>query len=371
LPANWILRNGYLIGPGANLTSASLTSANLAGAVLTNANLTGANLTNAVLTNANLTNANLTNANLTDANLIDAGGNVTSGAFVSCGIGGDLGTGITGTPRLPPSGWTFASGTLTAPNVLCAIAPSTQTVSGTAGTALPSTRPFIESGFTNFPSYTYTVAPTLPAGLQLNAVNGVVSGTPVVAQGATTYTITATSGAETATATITITIAAAPTPTPTPDPGPAPAPAPVEPAAVVNPGSTQIAVVGDPVPVVEVITPTQQMVNEVINLSPTQVQNLTANQLSELPAAAFAAMTPSQIKALNPTQVKQLSAEQIAAISPAAIRAMKPRTLRAFTPTQTRALTTTQVTELRVKQIRALGPTKKRIVTRTINISNR
>jgi hypothetical protein len=29
------------------------------------------------------------------------------------------------------------------------------------------------------------------------------------------------------------------------------------------------------------------------------------------------------------------------------------------------------VTELRVKQIRALGPTKKRIVTRTVNISKR
>ena len=44
LPTNWQLIEGYLIGPGADLTDAFLTYENLDGAVLSGANLTGANL---------------------------------------------------------------------------------------------------------------------------------------------------------------------------------------------------------------------------------------------------------------------------------------------------------------------------------------
>ncbi len=62
LPSGWSLVDGYLIGPGANLTKAALS-----GAALTGANLTGANLAGAILTGANLTGANLTKANLTGA----------------------------------------------------------------------------------------------------------------------------------------------------------------------------------------------------------------------------------------------------------------------------------------------------------------
>lgn len=54
LPTGWTLVNGYLVGPGANLTGADLSNANLE-----NANLLGANLTNANLTWANLADANL------------------------------------------------------------------------------------------------------------------------------------------------------------------------------------------------------------------------------------------------------------------------------------------------------------------------
>ena len=55
LPNKWRLRQGYLIGPGANLkgavlSDATLSGVNLAGANLTGANLTGANLEGAVLT---------------------------------------------------------------------------------------------------------------------------------------------------------------------------------------------------------------------------------------------------------------------------------------------------------------------------------
>ncbi|EKY2814014.1 putative Ig domain-containing protein [Salmonella enterica] len=38
---------------------------------------------------------------------------------------------------------------------------------------------------------TYRVSPTLPAGLGLNATNGVISGTPGAESSATTYTIVA------------------------------------------------------------------------------------------------------------------------------------------------------------------------------------
>lgn len=92
LPAEWTLAGGYLVGPGANLTtatltgldlsgtdlkaadltSADLTGASLSGGNLDDANLTSANLTSAVLTAANLTGANLTSANLTDASLDNA-----------------------------------------------------------------------------------------------------------------------------------------------------------------------------------------------------------------------------------------------------------------------------------------------------------
>ena len=77
LDSGFVLQNGYLIGPGVNLTSADLngadlTGANLTGADLTGADLTGANLTGADFTGANLTGADLTGIDLTGANLTGA-----------------------------------------------------------------------------------------------------------------------------------------------------------------------------------------------------------------------------------------------------------------------------------------------------------
>jgi uncharacterized protein YjbI with pentapeptide repeats len=79
LPADWSVRGGYLLGPGAgtDLTDANLNKLNLSGVDLSgldllrttfqHANLTGANLTKANLTGADFTSANLTRANLTAA----------------------------------------------------------------------------------------------------------------------------------------------------------------------------------------------------------------------------------------------------------------------------------------------------------------
>ena len=92
LPNNWEVRGGYLIGPGANLSSANLSGlslldddmngvdlskANLSGVNwigenLTDANMSGANLTGASIEASSMTNVNLTGAVLTNANFTDS-----------------------------------------------------------------------------------------------------------------------------------------------------------------------------------------------------------------------------------------------------------------------------------------------------------
>ena len=77
LPVNYILKNGYIVGPkvnlaGADFTNIDLSGANLSGANLSFANLSGANLSNTNLTGLNLINADLSNADLSGADLSDA-----------------------------------------------------------------------------------------------------------------------------------------------------------------------------------------------------------------------------------------------------------------------------------------------------------
>ena len=128
LPAGWTLNNGYLFGPGADLRNANLSGMNLdsvdlsdfdltgiisggiegmpnalpAGWTLNNgylfgpgANLSGADLTGFDLTGVNLTDVNLDGVNLTDANLTDV-----------------ISSGITGEPAALPTGWTLENGVL-------------------------------------------------------------------------------------------------------------------------------------------------------------------------------------------------------------------------------------------------------------------
>lgn len=103
LPANWSLINGYLLGPGADLSSADLTNQNLAGLHLTGANLNGAALTGSNLTNANLENAILTGAILKNADL--------TGATLT----GVTSAQITGTPSALPANWVLLGGYLIGP----------------------------------------------------------------------------------------------------------------------------------------------------------------------------------------------------------------------------------------------------------------
>ena len=105
LPSNWQLASGYLIGPGADLSSA----------ILSYENLTDANLTGATLNGARLVGANLTGANLAGADLgIETWTNwktVLTGANLTDVISG----GITGSPSALPDNWQLASGYLIGP----------------------------------------------------------------------------------------------------------------------------------------------------------------------------------------------------------------------------------------------------------------
>ncbi len=97
LPPNWKLIDGYLIGPGANLSGADFRKANLAlvdaqGSNLTDANLSDANLAGANISNAVLTSADVSSARMNGANL----DGVTSGS-------------LQGMPVLP-SGWLLVNG---------------------------------------------------------------------------------------------------------------------------------------------------------------------------------------------------------------------------------------------------------------------
>jgi len=98
--------------------------------------------------------------------------------------------------------------------------PTSQDVTGTVGTALTATRPFATTGLTG--AVTYAITPASPAGLGLNPVTGVITGTPTAVQAAQAYTVTATDtagGRATAAVAITITVAktnTAPAPTTAP-----------------------------------------------------------------------------------------------------------------------------------------------------------
>ena len=84
LPDGYKLINGYIIGPGVNLDGANLAGANLAGVNLTDANLNNANLSGANLAGVNLIDANLNNANLSGANL--AGADFTKADFTKADL---------------------------------------------------------------------------------------------------------------------------------------------------------------------------------------------------------------------------------------------------------------------------------------------
>lgn len=89
------------------------------------------------------------------------------------------------------------------------LTPSTQTVSGTAGTPIPATTAPTQTGFTGTMAYSVTSG-TLPPGLTLDASTGVITGTPTVGySGSVTVTGTGTGADGSGSATFTRTFSIA------------------------------------------------------------------------------------------------------------------------------------------------------------------
>ncbi len=86
---------------------------------------------------------------------------------------------------LPPAGLTYIT-----PNVY------------TSGTTINPLNPTSTGG----PISQYSIAPTLPAGLTINATSGIISGTPSAVSSQTSYTVTGTNASGTITATVVITV---------------------------------------------------------------------------------------------------------------------------------------------------------------------
>ncbi len=132
LPAGWILVDGYLVGPQANLTDASLSNADLAGADLAGTELSGAALsgvssggitgtpsslpTGWLLANGYLVGpqANLTNADLVDAVLTNSDLNGTN--LTGADLSGVVSGGIPWGPAYLPPNWSFQAGYLLGPS---------------------------------------------------------------------------------------------------------------------------------------------------------------------------------------------------------------------------------------------------------------
>jgi hypothetical protein len=121
---------------------------------------------------------------------------------------------VSGTPTAASAKTTYnvtavgsTSGVATATIVLgvSALTPLSQTVTSTKGVAMTATATLSASNFEG--SVSYSVSPSLPTGLSINAATGSISGTPFSGSARTTYTITAT-GSVSGTASVTVSLAA-------------------------------------------------------------------------------------------------------------------------------------------------------------------
>jgi uncharacterized protein YjbI with pentapeptide repeats len=190
LPTAWALVNGYLVGPGADLTDANLASANLAGLDLTYANLGNANLTSANLSGANLTTtamlfANLTNANLTSANAVGlglSGANLSGANFTGANLTDAEGCSLTvSTPVVLPPGFAIVEGCLaTKPE-----GPVTISVNGNGSSATVSWLPPFDDGGAAVTGYQVTVN---PGARVINAESAATAATVTGLTAGVTYT---------------------------------------------------------------------------------------------------------------------------------------------------------------------------------------
>jgi len=88
-----------------------------------------------------------------------------------------------------------------------ALSPAQQTISGKLGTAIAATVALVAPELTGVK--VFTISPALPAGLQVNAQTGVISGTATVTQASVVFTIRANDGSRIATSTVRLEILSA------------------------------------------------------------------------------------------------------------------------------------------------------------------
>ena len=131
---------------------------------------------------------------------------------------------LSGTPTSPQSSTTYtitavnggqtdtATFALTVNVAAPDISLSASSGSATVGSAVGSLYSISNAGGS---VSSYAISPSLSAGLTFDTTTGLISGTPTVAQGPTTYTVTATNSTGSDTASIVLTISAAPAPTTT------------------------------------------------------------------------------------------------------------------------------------------------------------
>ena len=102
------------------------------------------------------------------------------------------------------------------------ISPTSQALRAVLGAAVAPTSAFTLQYFTQ--DVVYSIAPPLPAGLEINRLTGIVSGTPTAVYPPTNHVITASAGGgyQTATSLLQVSVAAVPVPPPAPDPVPVP-----------------------------------------------------------------------------------------------------------------------------------------------------
>jgi hypothetical protein len=118
-----------------------------------------------------------------------------------------------GSSGLGGSSGSESSSSGTTPDVVgVTVSPTTQSVLGTVGVSISPTARFQTTGIG---SPTFSIVPTLVAGLSFDPTTGVISGIPAAVSAGVFYTVAVTDGIRTATALVTISIAAAATTTST------------------------------------------------------------------------------------------------------------------------------------------------------------
>lgn len=109
LPTGFVLRSGFLIGPGANLSSANMSNINFTDISLSEVNLLAANLSNTNLAGVDLTSTLVRGANFYQAN-------ITGTDFTGVDLTGVVSGNLTGTPIGLSEDWTLFQGFLVGPS---------------------------------------------------------------------------------------------------------------------------------------------------------------------------------------------------------------------------------------------------------------